>query len=76
MCDIIDTMKNIEDALRRAARTSGMSINAMALQSKIPYAALHHFVTKDEKTLTLRTAAKLAKTLGLELRRATKRKAR
>ena len=61
-------MNNIEQSLRAAARRSGLSMKAMADRGGIPYAAVHNFVTDDERTVTLTTAAKLAAVLGLELR--------
>ncbi len=67
---------SIENQLRKTARESGRSIKNMADGAKIPYAALHRFITNDEGGITLRTAAKLAALLGLELRRARKSKGR
>lgn len=67
---------SIESQLREAARASGLSIKAMSDRARIPYAAMHRFVTNDEGGITLKTAAKLARLLGLELRRVQKSKGR
>jgi len=73
--DIFTTMsKSIEDQLRQAARKSGLSIKAMSVRAEIPYAGIHRFVTDDETSITLRTAARLATLLGMELRRVKRRK--
>lgn len=61
-------MRNIENQLREAARASGLSMKAMADRACVPYAAVHKFVTTDTGGITLKTAAKLATVLGLELR--------
>ena len=61
--------------LQKAARTSGLSINALALRSGLPYQTVHGFLTADRR-ITLESAAKLATLLGLELRPARKRKGR
>ena len=65
---------SIENQLRERARRSGLSIKAMSDQAKIPYAAMHRFITDDEGGITLRTAAKLAALLGLELQPTKRRK--
>ncbi|MEE9296466.1 MAG: helix-turn-helix transcriptional regulator [Phycisphaerae bacterium] len=69
-------MSDIDEQLREAARNSGLSIKAMSDRAGIPYAAVHGFVRSDGRTMTLRTAAKLAVLLGLELRPVRRRKAR
>ena len=53
--------------IRRRFRVSGLSILQLAKRSGVPYAAAHGFVngTRDP---VLSTAAKLCRTLGLELR--------
>lgn len=61
-------MKTIEDQLRQTARKSGLSMKAMSDRTGIPYAGLYNFVTHDGKTITLRTASKLAVLFNLELR--------
>jgi len=66
--DIIGTMNTIEDQLRDVVRSSGLSIKAVSDRTGIPYAAVHGFVTDDERTIMLRTAGKLATLFGLELR--------
>ena len=69
-CDILLMMStSIENQLRQAARKSGLSIKAMSDRASIPYAAMHRFITNDAGGITLKTAAKLAALLGLELRR-------
>jgi plasmid maintenance system antidote protein VapI len=55
------------DQLRKAMRTSGKTVNAIAVESGIPQPMLHRFL-KGERDLTLRTAQKLADYFGVELR--------
>jgi len=59
---------DIESEMRRVARTSGFSMLKISREANIPYAAVHRFVA-GSGGITLATAAKLAKLLGLELRR-------
>ncbi len=59
--------RNIEQQLRDATRQSGLSILALSKRSGVPYSAMHRFVT-GAGCVGLRSAAKLAKVLGLELR--------
>ena len=58
---------DIEDALRRAVRQDERSRYELARLSGVSQAQLSLFVNR-KRTLTLNTAAKLAKVLGLELR--------
>lgn len=51
-----------------------MSIKAMSDRARIPYAGMHGFVRDDGRTLTMRTASRLADLLGLELRHKQRRK--
>ena len=71
------TPKNgMGDLIRETFRKSGLSVNQLALQSKVPYATVHGVVagTRDP---ALSTVDKLCRVLGLELRavRRGKRKA-
>ena len=58
--------KNIELQLRKAARQSGLSMLQLSKRAKMPYASVHNFVANDQG-LSLRSAAKLAAVLALEL---------
>ena len=60
-------MANIEEQLRTAARRSGLSMRQLALRSNCGYQSVHGFVT-ESRGLSLTVAARLAATLGLELR--------
>lgn len=64
--------KTITSVLRKAACADGRSIFALARDAGIPYPALHRFMRGDKTGakggLTLMTADKLARVLGLELR--------
>ncbi len=68
-------MSDIEGQLKDAAKRSGLSVNALALQSGLNYAIVHGFV-KADRQITLRSAAKLARLLGLELRPARRERRR
>ena len=54
------------DALRRAVRDSGLTVNAVAAAAGVAQPVLFRFMT-GERDLTLRTAQKLADHFGLEL---------
>ena len=56
---------DIERQLRQAAKGSGMSVKALANKAQLAYASAHRFVNGDG--LTLKSAARLARVLGLEL---------
>ena len=58
--------KDIESQLKHAATHSGLSMYALSKQSGVPYSAMHGFCTGDRR-LSLRSAAKLAAVLKLEL---------
>ena len=58
---------DIETQLRQTARKCGKSMKKLADESGLAYATVHGFV-RDEKTITLANAARLAEVLGLELR--------
>jgi len=60
-------MQDIEDTLLTAARGCGWSIAELARRAGLPYSAVHGFVRSD-RLITLRSAARLAEALGLELR--------
>jgi transcriptional regulator with XRE-family HTH domain len=55
------------DQLLKAIRDSGMTVNAIAVESGIPQPVLHRF-ERGKRDLTLTTAQKLAEYFGLELR--------
>ena len=68
--------KTMTEILRQAAAADGRSIFALARDADIPYPVMYRFL-KGDKTghkwgLTLTTADKLARVLGLELRRKRK----
>ena len=65
----------IDEQLKRAARDSGHSIKRLAELADVHYSGMHRFYTTGGG-ITLTTAAKLAKVLGLELRQVRKPKAR
>ena len=54
------------DQLRKAIKSSGMTVNAIAVEAGIPQPVLYRFVS-GERDLTMRTAQKLADYFGLEL---------
>ena len=64
---------NIERQLLDEATRSGLTMAELSRRSKVPYSAVHGFLT-DDRRLSLRSAAKLAQALGLELVRRGKRK--
>ena len=59
--------KDIERQLKDATHRSELNMLALSKRSGVPYSAVHGFVTGD-RAITLRSAAKLARVLGLELR--------
>ena len=64
----MSTQQNrMADTMRRAFERSGLSIKALAVRARIPYASAHGFV-KNGRNLSLETVAKVCETLGLELR--------
>ena len=63
----------IADQIRTTFRESGLSMKALSDRSGVFYSAVHGFLTGDQD-ITLKTAAKLTKTLGLELRPVRRRK--
>ncbi len=69
-------MKDIEQTLLKAARECGLSIAELSRRTELPYATIHGFI-RDERLITLRSAAAIARVLGLELQPIkTKRKGR
>lgn len=56
-----------------AFRDSGMSIKELSERSGVGYASAHRFVTGDGDVIT-KTASKIARVLGLEMRPANGRK--
>src|SRR5690606_39106554 len=59
----------VSDVLRSAVRSSGQSLHALARATGIDPSCLSRFV-RNERTITLPLADRLASVLGLELRRA------
>ncbi len=59
--------RNIEKQLRDAVRRSDLNMFQLSKQAEVRYASIHRFVVYDQG-LTLRSAAKLAELLDLELR--------
>ena len=68
-------MKDIEKQLKQAVLKSNMSRYRIARESGLTESQLSYFVN-DQRTLTLPAAAKLAKTLGLELVQRKSKKAK
>ncbi len=66
-------MVDLVGQLRDAARQSRLIMFALSKLSGVPYSAVHGFLTGDRR-LSLRSAAKLATVLGLELCRTGRRK--
>ena len=60
-------MRDIEQQLRDTARKSELNMLALSKRSGVPYSAVHGFLTANRR-LSLRSAAKLARVFGLELR--------
>lgn len=58
-------MSDIERQLRGAAKADGRSVKALAEAAGLHYASLHGFM--NGRSLSLRSAAKLAAALGMEL---------
>ena len=61
------TSKTIMEQLRQAAISSGISMKRLADDSGLYYASVHGFM-RDGRDLTLRSAQKLARVLGFELK--------
>lgn len=66
---------NISEALRLAMKDSGRSLYWMSKTSGVKYTAVHGFF-HGKRDLQLRSAAKLAAALGLELRKPSGRSRR
>ena len=71
----MDNQPNIEEQLRRAILSAGMSRYAISKLSGVSEGQISHFVNL-KRSLTMETGAKLAAALGLELRPVRKRKSR
>ncbi len=69
--------RNLEQQLREEARRSGLNMLTLSKRASLGYAIVHGFLTGD-RVISIRSAAKLAAVLGLELRpvRRGKRKGR
>ena len=73
-CDIMYiVMRDIEKQLRNAAVRSGRSIKSMADEAGLCYQTLHGYL-KHDRQITLLSAAKLARVLGLELRQVKRKR--
>ena len=59
---------DLAEQLRAAFAESGLSRFELARRASISYAIVHRFIGGD-RDIALRTATKLARVLGLELRR-------
>ena len=66
-CDIIPSMKGIESQLRQAILDAKISRNQLSKMSGVDPAQLCYFV-QGKRTLTLKSAEKIAEVLGLELK--------
>ena len=68
--------KTMTEILRQAATADGRSMFALSRDADIPYPVMYRFLKGDAKGhkwgLTLTTADKLTRVLGLELRRKRK----
>ncbi len=82
LCDILISetrylakviMANIETQLWRAVRDSGWSLAELARRADVRYSSVHGFA-RSKRAITLKTGARLAQALGLELRPARKRR--
>lgn len=71
-CGIISIMKDIEKQLEQAIIESGLSCYRIAKESGLTESQLSYFIN-GKRSLTLPAAAKLAKVLGLELIKRTKK---
>ena len=59
-------MGKMANQIRRAIRKSGLSLNQLAEETGVDDGVLSRFM-RDERSITLETAEKLADYLGLEL---------
>lgn len=66
----IDTMKSMTEVIRQAVLDSGLPLQQIAEAAGIERASLSRFV-REERTLRLDMADKLADYFGLELKRTT-----
>ena len=58
---------DLGDQLRKACEDSGLSMYELARRSGLSYSQVFHFM-RDNRTLTLKSAGRLADALQLELR--------
>jgi hypothetical protein len=65
--------KNMPDVIREAIRRDGRSLYRLEIDSGVAAAVLSRFM-RGERDLNLRTADRLCKALGLELRPARRRR--
>ena len=59
-----DLIKTLRAAIKRDERT----LYRIAKDAEMPYSGLHRFVRAERTAINLVTAARLCKTLGLELK--------
>lgn len=64
---------DLVEQLRAAIRKSGLSGNQVAHRADVPQPVVSRFL-RNERSITLDTASKLAAALGLELKRTRQRK--
>ncbi len=60
-------MIDLKEQLKRACLQSGLTANALARQAGLGYPIVYEFM-KAQRSITINSAAKLARVLGLELR--------
>jgi len=65
--------RDLKQTLKAAALASGRSMNSIAKATGLNYQTVHGFLTAD-RDITISSASRLAELLGLELRRAPRRK--
>ena len=63
---------SLEDQLRKAIKESGLPLYKLGERAGVSDGLLSHFV-RGNRSMTLKTADKLARALGLELRHRRKR---
>ncbi len=65
--------ETMADVIRASFKQSGLSIKQLSLRSGTAYASTHGLIV-DDRDITIATADKLCRTLGLELIQRKKRK--
>ena len=64
---------NLEQQLKDEALRSGLSMYILAKRAGLGYATMHGFIMGD-RTISVRSAAKLASVLGMELRKVQRKR--